>query len=43
MGDGNQFLSHSYEFIDRWDMKKLDLNVEVDRLFMVKWKNLSYS
>jgi hypothetical protein len=24
-------------------MKKLDLNVEVDRLYMVKWKNLSYS
>mgnify|MGYP000875725821 CR=1 FL=1 len=24
-------------------MKKIDLNVEVDRLYMVKWKNLSYS
>jgi hypothetical protein len=24
-------------------MKRLDLNVEVDRLYMVKWKNLSYS
>lgn len=24
-------------------MRRLDLNVEVDRLYMVKWKNLSYS
>lgn len=42
-GDGSKFMSHSYEYIDRLDMKKLDLNVEVDRLYMVKWKNLSYS
>lgn len=42
-GDGSKFLSHSYEYIDRLDMKRLDLNVEVDRLYMVKWKNLSYS
>jgi hypothetical protein len=42
-GDGSKFLSHSYEYIDRLDMKKLDLNVPVDKLYMVKWKNLSYS
>ena len=36
-------MSHSYEYIDSIDMKKLDLNLEVDRLYMVKWKNLSYS
>lgn len=24
-------------------MKRLDLNNEVDKLYMIKWKNLSYS
>ena len=38
-----KYLSHNYEEIDYQDMKKLDLNIEVDRLYLVKWKNLSYS
>ncbi len=42
-GKGQKILEHSYQFIDFGDMKRLDLNVEVDRVYMVKWKNLSYS
>ena len=42
-GDGSKFLEHSYDYINHNDMKKLDLNLEVDKLYMVKWKNLSYS
>jgi hypothetical protein len=36
-------MNHNYEEIDYQDMKKLDLNIESDRLYLVKWKNLSYS
>ena len=36
-------MNHNYEEIDYQDMKKLDLNLESDRLYLVKWKNLSYS
>jgi hypothetical protein len=42
-GSGERFMEHSYEQIDLSDMRALDLNVEVNRLYMVKWKNLSYS
>jgi hypothetical protein len=37
------FMNHNYEEIDYQDMKKLDLNIESDRLYLVKWRNLSYS
>ena len=37
------FLEHAYECIDLNDMRRLDLNVEVDRLYMAKWRNLSYA
>jgi hypothetical protein len=40
---GERFLEHSYDNIDLNDMRELDLNQEVNRLYMVKWKNLSYS
>ena len=36
-------MEYSYEQIDLSDMRGLDLNVEVNRLYMIKWKNLSYS
>jgi hypothetical protein len=36
-------MEHSYDHIDLSDMRSLDLNVEVNHLYMVKWKNLSYS
>lgn len=36
-------MNYNYEEIDFQDMKRLDLRVEVDRLYLVKWKNLSYS
>lgn len=36
-------MEYSYEQIDLTDMRTLDLNVEVNRLYMIKWKNLSYS
>lgn len=42
-GNGSQFQMYSYDLIDMTDMKALDLNVEVNRLYMVKWKNLSYT
>jgi hypothetical protein len=42
-GNGERFLEYSYDHIDLLDMKALDLNIEVNKLFMVKWKNLSYS
>jgi hypothetical protein len=29
--------------LDREDLKQLDLNVESDRLYLVKWRDLSYS
>ncbi len=40
---GQKFLEHSYDHIDLSDMRNLDLNIEVNRLYMIKWKNLSYS
>lgn len=42
-GTGQRFMEYSYEQIDLSDMRGLDLNVEVNRLYMIKWKNLSYS
>ena len=36
-------MEYSYEHIDLNDMRGLDLNIEVNRLYMIKWKNLSYS
>jgi hypothetical protein len=36
-------MEHAYNHIDLADMRYLDLNIEVNRLYMVKWKNLSYS
>jgi hypothetical protein len=33
----------SYEYIDGEDMKGLDLSVEVDPFFLVKWGELSYA
>jgi hypothetical protein len=41
--NGSKFMEHSYDHIDLSDMRGLDLNLEVNRLYMVKWKNLSYS
>ena len=41
--DTEKFMEHSYDHIDLSDMRGLDLNVEVNHLYMVKWKNLSYS
>jgi len=40
---GDKFLEHAFDHIDLSDMRGLDLNIEVNRLYMVKWKNLSYS
>jgi hypothetical protein len=42
-GNGERFMEYSYEQIDLADMRGLDLNTEVNRLYMIKWKNLSYS
>ena len=42
-GTGQKFMEYSYEQIDLSDMRNLDLNVDVNRLYMIKWKNLSYS
>ena len=36
-------MEYSYEQIDLSDMRALDINIEVNRLYMVKWKNLSYA
>jgi hypothetical protein len=36
-------MEHSYDHIDLSDMRRLDINLEVNHLYMVKWKNLSYS
>jgi len=36
-------MEHAFDHIDLSDMRGLDLNIEVNRLYMVKWKNLSYS
>lgn len=41
--NGDKFFEHAYDQIDMADLKGLDLNIEVNRLYMVKWKNLSYS
>lgn len=32
----------AYEFIGDQELKEIDINKEVDKLYMVKWKNLSY-
>jgi len=42
-GNGDRFMEYAYEQIDLCDMRNLDINVEVNRLYMIKWKNLSYS
>ena len=36
------FETETYSFIGDHELKEIDLNKEVDKLYMVKWKNLSY-
>lgn len=35
-------LPFRYEWLEGEDMKQLDLNVESDRFYLVKWKEMSY-
>lgn len=40
--DGRQYLGYLYIYLTEQDFKNLDLNIEVDKLYYVKWKDLSY-
>jgi hypothetical protein len=41
--DEAHYENYSYTILDQYDLKALNLNIEVDRLYLVKWKNLSYT
>ena len=36
------FETENYTFIGEHELKEIDINKEADKLYMVKWKNLSY-
>jgi hypothetical protein len=41
--EDNYELKYPFCFLVEADMRNLDLNVEIDKLYFVKWRDLSYA
>lgn len=40
---GQKKTNYKYTYLDKNDMQQLDLNKEVDKYYLVKWKEMSYA